>query len=245
MNKRHWLLTRPAGSNEKLQQLLEAQGIVCTVHPLMARTVLPASATTQQWLYDLDQIDYLISVSAFASQCFIDLAEALWPQWPVGIQSWAVGQAAAQPLIQAGFEVNCPKISTTEGLLSNLPEALTHTQVMLLKGQGGRPLLAKTLNQRGAKIKAIDFYQREPLPPPPNLASLLPKLEGVIITSAQAFQHWLLWVKGLSHWQNKHYIVPSDRVASELARANCTQIHISQGADHQAVFNTLLTLKSS
>lgn len=244
-----WLLTRPQGKNNALKQRLAQVGLVTYEQPLLACIPLELSATDRSRLYNLDQFHYLVSISAFASECFVEAATDVWPQWPVGIAAYAVGPAAAAPLSTAGFATLTPQLATSEGLLTLFPNALAEKRCLLLKGEGGRDFLQQALHARGTQVSPLDFYRRESLPAPADLATWLPTLQGVIITSAQSFTHWLKWMSALkldaspqndapykppcteTSWQRLMYVVPSARVAQDVINAGCHFIEISNGAN--------------
>lgn len=58
-----------------------------------------------------------------------------------------------------------PSVSDSEALLE-LPEfaaqAVAGKKVLILRGNGGRELLAETLRQRGAQVCAVTCYHRSP-----------------------------------------------------------------------------------
>lgn len=247
-----WLLTRPEGKNTSLKHQMAQRGLMTYDQPLLRRRPLPLDTTERALFYNLDQFHYLLSVSAVASECFIEAASDVWPQWPVGIAAYAVGPAAAAPLLTAGFAAQTPKLTTSEGLLALLPDTLTDKRCLLIKGEGGRDLLQQELRARGAQVTHLDLYRREPLPAPADLAAWLPTLQGVIITSVQSFAYWRKWMDELgldapqtadtahkTSWQQLIYVVPSARVAKSLTDAGCHFIEISKGANDAALLEAV------
>lgn len=246
------VLTRPPGKNEALQTSLSQQGIDALIFPLLTRTPIDLSAEERTHLFNLDHFQWVISLSDMASQCFLEQAEACWPQWPVGIQYWAIGDAAARPLQQAGLTVSIPQTSTSEGLLEALPKSLSHQgspqqsqphqKVLLLKGVGGRTLLAESLKSRSFDVHYLSLYQRVGLPKPAELDQCWDQLKTVLITSNEAFEQWHNWVEGLPQWQNKHYIVPSDRIANYIRQQGCSWITLSGGADDASTLKAIASI---
>ena len=92
---------------------------------------------------------------------------------------WAVGAASARQLAECGLSARVPESASSEGLLKALPGDLSGQRVVLIKGAGGRRLLARELRARGAVVQIVCIYRRRrrivandelPQPWPPQLA---------------------------------------------------------------------------
>ena len=92
---------------------------------------------------------------------------------------WAVGAATARQFAECGLSAQVPEPASSEGLLEALPADLSGQRVALIKGAGGRRLLARELRARGAVVQIICTYRRRrrvvandelPQPWPPQLA---------------------------------------------------------------------------
>ena len=114
----------------------------------------------------------------------------------------------------------------SEALLA-LPElqqalATPAPRVLILRGEGGRELLAETLRERGVTVDYLELYRRVLPDYPP--AALLQRVRGerlnaLLVSSAQGLEH-LQQLAG-ADWAELArlpLLVPSPRVA-ELARA--------------------------
>lgn len=154
------LVTRPAHQNETLCNMIAERGGEPIAFPTLAiRTVTDIRAlraTLGEWS------DHDLAV--FTSANAVMGARPLLPaEWPARTQVAAVGRATARALRAAGVPVHvCPDESTSEGLLAT-PEltAVQDRSVVLVKGAGGRPLLADTLAARGARVRILVVYRRE------------------------------------------------------------------------------------
>ena len=91
---------------------------------------------------------------------------------------WAVGAATARQLAECGLSARVPEPASSEGLLEALPADLSGQRLALIKGAGGRRLLARELRARGAVVQIICTYRRRrrlvandelPQPWPPQL----------------------------------------------------------------------------
>ena len=92
---------------------------------------------------------------------------------------WAVGAATARQLAECGLSAQVPEPASSEGLFEALPADLSGQRLALIKGAGGRRLLARELRARGAVVQIVCTYRRRrrvvqsdelPQPWPPQLA---------------------------------------------------------------------------
>ncbi|MDD2408757.1 MAG: uroporphyrinogen-III synthase, partial [Tepidiphilus sp.] len=85
--------------------------------------------------------------------------------WPPGPPVMTVGEGSAESLRALGFsEVICPREGADSEAVLALPEcaraAVSGRRVLLVKGEGGRALLAQTLIERGALVDTWICYRR-------------------------------------------------------------------------------------
>ena len=204
----HFIVTRPAHQAEPLVSLLESNGLtvsaiaLLTIHP--AEPDLPEEQFNQA-LQDSNSLWLFISPNAvsFARQ---RMSSAQWQQ-VLQHKLIAVGQSTAADLQQAGApDVTVPQQANSEGLLQlSLLQQVTGQTIILVNGQGGRPLLQQTLQTRQAKLASYTVYRREPI----DCTTLLKQLTE--------HQLWMDTNKTLS--PNVAWIVSSE-VALE-ALSNC------------------------
>ena len=204
----HFIVTRPAHQAEPLVSLLENNGLtvsaiaLLTIHP--AEPDLPEERLNQA-LQDSNRLWLFISPNAvsFARQ---RMSSAQWQQ-VLQHKLIAVGQSTAAALQHAGAsDVTVPQQANSEGLLQlPLLQQVTGQTIILVNGQGGRPLLQQTLLTRQAKLASYTVYRREPV----DCTTLLKQLTEQ--------QLWMKTNKTLS--PNVAWIVSSE-VALE-ALSNC------------------------
>lgn len=116
---------------------------------------------------DVDHYQHAIFVSRNAAALAAGWLDYYWPMLPTGINYYAVGDKTGRALhslgLHVGREVQIPlQRMDSEGLLQ-LP-SLSDVQgekVVIFAGQGGRALLADTLNSRGAEVDRCELYQRK------------------------------------------------------------------------------------
>ncbi|MDB5995672.1 MAG: uroporphyrinogen-III synthase [Pseudomonas sp.] len=241
------LLTRPADESAALSAVLAQTGIFSSSLPLLEIAPIPASDTMRQVIQHLDRYCAVIVVSKPAARIALDLVRQHWPQLP-RLKWFSVGAATAQILSEQGLDVSFPaEGDDSEALLelASLREAIAgpDPRVLILRGEGGRELLAERLRELGASVEYLELYRREL---PRYLPAALPerikaeRLNGLVVSSGQGFEH-LHQLAG-DAWAQLAQLplfVPSPRVA-ELARAAGAQTVVDcRGASAAALLTAL------
>ncbi|MFM5856749.1 uroporphyrinogen-III synthase [Aeromonas rivipollensis] len=235
------LVVRPAKQAEELVQLLRQHGH----HPLCCPLLeTRAGSELSHLLQLLPEADIVIAVSAHAvkfAHHFLLQTGQTWPH----IDYFAVGQASADAFIEVGIQAQCPEDPRSEGLLL-LPalQEMAGKRVLILRGNGGRDLIARTLASRGALVHYCATYERHY----PELdGNALTRhwqsagLDSLLITSGELLQRLLALVPGPQRpWlYDRLLVVPSPRVAEMAEGAGFTRIVIAQGASNQALVAAL------
>ena len=241
------LLTRPADESAALSDVLAQAGIFSSSLPLLAIEPIPASDTMRGLIQALDRFCAVIVVSKPAARIAVDLVDQVWPQ-PPALKWFSVGAATAQILEDRGLDVSFPAEGDDSEALLELPglrEAVNRPdpRVLIVRGEGGRELLAERLRELGASVEYLELYRRG-LPHYP-LAALPDRIEaerlnGLVVSSGQGFEH-LHQLAGVAWPQLARLplFVPSPRVA-ELARAAGAQTVVDcRGASAAALLTAL------
>lgn len=192
----------------------------------------------------LREADLVIAVSMHAvhfAHYFLLQTGQTWPH----IDYFAVGQASADAFAEAGIQALCPADPRSEGLLA-LPalQGVSGRRVLILRGNDGRDLIARTLASRGALVHYCATYERHY--PDLDGDALIRHwqaagLDSLLITSGELLQRLLALVPGPQHpWlYDRLLVVPSPRVAEMAEGAGFTRIVIAQGASNQALVAAL------
>lgn len=235
------LVVRPAEQADELAQLLRRQGHQPLCCPLLETR--PGSELSR--LSDmLPAADIVIAVSMHAihfAHHFLLQTGLTWPH----IEYFAVGQASADAFADVGIQAQCPHDPRSEGLLL-LPslQGVAGKRVLILRGNGGRDLIATTLASRGALVHYCATYERHY----PELdGDALTRhwqragLDSLLITSGELLQRLLALVPSQHQpWlYDRLLVVPSPRVAEQAEAAGFTRIVIAQGASNQALVAAL------
>jgi uroporphyrinogen III methyltransferase / synthase len=78
---------------------------------------------------------------------------------------FAIGSKTAETLNELGYsEVMVPEQFNSESLLAHPAlQAVAAKDILLVKGEGGRTLIAETLTARGARVVPLEVYRRQAL----------------------------------------------------------------------------------
>ena len=241
------LLTRPADDCAALAATLVAEGIFSSCLPLLEIAPLPVSDKMRRAMAQLPGCSAVIVVSKPAARIAVDLLAAYGPQSPT-MPWFSVGAATAQILQDGGLDASFPLEGDDSEALLQLPrlrEAVAQpgAQVLILRGEGGRELLAERLRELGASVEYLELYRRDlPAYAPRTLPRQIEaeRLNGLVVSSGQGFEH-LRQMAG-DAWPaiaQLPLFVPSPRVA-ELARAAGAQTVVDcRGASAAALLTAL------
>ncbi|MEX5683999.1 uroporphyrinogen-III synthase [Pseudomonas silesiensis] len=241
------LLTRPPDESAALSDALAQVGIFSSSLPLLEIEAIPVSDTMREVIQDLERYCAVIVVSKPAARIAVDLL-GQYGAHPPGLQWFSVGAATAQIFEAHGVDVSFPVEGDDSEALLELPrlrEAIARTdpRVLIMRGEGGRELLAERLRELGASVEYLELYRRKlPHYPPAALPERIraERLNGLVVSSGQGFEH-LRQLAG-DAWPplaRLPLFVPSPRVA-ELARAaGAEKVVDCRGASAAALLTAL------
>ena len=216
------LVTRPQEQAAALCRLLAAEG--ATAFRLPAIEIVPSADRHElkSRLGAIESFDLVIFVSANA----VRFGAALLGTEHAGALA-AVGPATHQALRAAGFRVSVvpERGFDSESLLAH-PALLSvqNRRVLLIKGSGGRDLLADELAKRGAALQIAEVYQRRRAAPSAADLGLLERefaagaIHVITATSLEVGESLLALASPAlrAAWDRVHWLVPSERVAAGL-----------------------------
>jgi len=229
------LVTRPEQQSEKLCDLIQAAHGRPVRFPAIEILGPVDKHAARAELGGASRADVLIFVSANAAQYAFPL---LPEQLPLDIGIAAVGSATARALTGNGLEPTLvPQRMDSEGLLA-LPalHEVTGQTIYILRGNGGRELLAETLRERGAQVHQVEVYRRE-LPQRRAAAANLVRgwehLVQVVVATSNAIVDnlfTLLGEEGAEHLRTTPIIVVSQRMAEYVLGRGCEHVHVANSA---------------
>ena len=237
----HILITRPEGKGAALAEQLEQAGYQASLFPVLNINYLTPSSTQLSPLINADKI-------IFISQDAVKALAQLKPDINIKAQFYAVGQQTADTIYELfGVRAATPKQFDSEGVLALKSLAqVDGSNIVLVKGQGGRPDIAKVLKERGAFLNNCVVYEREPVPDLTNDWTdhwKSSNVHGIVITSNAAVDAMFTPVAAqqLQWLQQCHFYVASERIAAYLQQQHVSlaNIHIAAGASDNAMFTCI------
>ncbi len=191
------LVTRPAAQADALVAMINARGGEAIRFPLLEIGPPDDFQPLQQAISALDTYALAVFVSPNAVDYSLPRILAARP-WPRTLQAATVGPGTVARLAAHGIaEVIVPSTQFDSEALLALPglqhAALAGKKVLILRGNGGRELLADTLRARGAAVTCVTCYHRSaPATGTPLIARLQARqLDALSISSSEALRH--LW----------------------------------------------------
>jgi len=188
---------------------------------------------------DLNKQDIIIFVSQNAVIYFDSKLKQMLANDVLNI---AVGASTATCMQQHGFHaiVQASPPAGTESLLamSELDD-VDGKQIVIVRGQNGRELLAETLTERGAKTRYIEVYQRALPVSTQQMTKQALSAERIIVSSVNSLVN-LCQLLGKENIKNKHLIVVSNRIKQYAIEQGFKHIDVAEDASDHALMQQLL-----
>lgn len=221
------LLTRPEEECAAQVAALAEQDVFGCCLPMLAIEALEETPEQRSLMLDLDRYQAVIVISKPAAREGLERVDRYWPQPPFEQRWFSVGAATGQLLADYGLAASWPEAGDDSEALLALPAlaealAVPEPRALLIKGEGGRELLAETLRSRGVSVDTLEVYRRRaPGYALGTLSRLVEEehLNGLVVSSGQGLE--TLREQAATDWTRLSRLplfVPSRRVA-ELARA--------------------------
>ncbi|MBL8397966.1 MAG: uroporphyrinogen-III synthase [Candidatus Accumulibacter sp.] len=220
------VVTRPLAQSGPLANLIARHGGQPFVFPLLEISAADDPRPLQAAIERLETFSLAIFISPNAVDFSVPTILARRP-WPDDLQALALGPGSAARLSAYGVaNTLLPEERFDSESLLELPvlrpSYVYGRRVMILRGNGGRELLAQTLRQRGAFVDCIVCYRRSG---PTDIVPLAKRLrcgeiDALIVSSSEALRYLfeMLEVEGRADLRTTPMFVPHPRIA-ELARA--------------------------
>ena len=239
-------ITRPIDQAKKLARLIEDAGGTPILFPLIEITPLDDYCQFEAVISDIKNYDWAIFISSNAVQN--GMPRLLKQGIPTNLQFAAIGPVTASELQSFGIkDVLIPKDRFDSESLLALPEMteVSGKKILIIRGVGGRDVLAETLKARGGTVTFAECYQR--INPQINcdlLAQLWvdKKLHGVVVTSSEAMRH-LLDLAGDAEWlRNVTLFVNHARIA-ELPLKMGLKVKVTDSLGDNAMLQSIASCR--
>ncbi len=157
------VVTRPAHQAAQFCQQLQQAGANPLPFPVIAVESCVDETKARVTLDKLDTYDTVIFISSNAVKYGLTLLDATQKAVLQAKQIGAIGKQTAASLHKQGCHATLVPDSgfTSEDFLA-LPavQQLAGRHILIVRGEGGRELLADTLRERGAVVDYVDVYRR-------------------------------------------------------------------------------------
>lgn len=246
------LVTRPLHQHASLCSAIEDNGGEAKHFPLFAIEPVNEPILVQQIktkVENLDNYQLIIFISTNAVKFGAPWINDYWQRFPVGVGVLAMGPSTAR---KVSIELDCGVVTSDAGassedilLLDELAD-ISGSKVAIVRGIGGRELLAESLRQRGAEVDYIEVYRRMPTQKSGEELATVFRQENInifVVTSGESLARLDRLIKDtvqLAHTiRSIPIIVPSNRVAKDAAQLGYTKVKLALGADDEAIINAL------
>ena len=235
------LVTRPEAAAARLAGAFAAEGADAVCVPSIV--IVPAADTRSVERLRDRLAD--VSVAVFTSVNAVDgyfgsMADDAGERLPPVVL--AVGRATAKALHGRGAAgVDLPSVRfDSEGLLACAQldaRRVAGRLIAIVKGEGGRDLLARDLSRRGAEVIEANVYRRRaPERLADRLDSVRDSIDVVTATSAEALQNLLDAAPWTASWLSCRMLVTVSARVAGIARArSLSRVAVAEGADTASI----------
>jgi uroporphyrinogen-III synthase len=240
------LITRPYAQSVTLAQAVRADGGEARVLPLIDIRPLTDPTRLDALLATLDEYDLAIFISPNAVEHALARLAACGRHWPATLPIAAIGAGTAQALAARGLTAGIVPRGRfdSEGLLAEPAlQSVNGQRVLILRGEGGRALLADTLAARGAAVTYAECYRRAAPAAEPQAANWLAPgaIDVAVFTSGEAIDNLLALYgdAGRRLLRDTQVLVVSERLAGQVAGHGPRHPPIVAGAGDAAIVRAL------
>lgn len=222
----HIAVTRPPEQATKLSAGIAAAGGTVISFPLLDIVPLTELSAFHAAVTPLCQFDWVIFISSNAVQYGMPLLQQAGI--PAQLKFAAIGPTTAASLQGFGIaEILTPSERfDSEALLSmSALQQMQGQRVLIVRGVGGREVLAETLKQRGAEVVFGECYRRVN---PQSSAQVLAqayhesKLQGIVVTSSEALRFLLDLAQNAAWLRATPVFANHARIAEQASAAGLT-----------------------
>ncbi|PCJ28255.1 MAG: uroporphyrinogen-III synthase [SAR86 cluster bacterium] len=251
----HVLITRPAKQQESLRAAIEAAGgkvlslPLIDIQPLQLKDEIQAVRDKVQ---SLDSYQILIFVSSNAARFGAELIASYWPQFPLELSVVATGPSTASSLHELlDCDVILPSCGMTSEDVLELPllNDVKDKKIGIVRGNGGRELMAETLLGRGAQVDYLEAYTRVAIDYDTkqfNQQLETHRVNVLTVTSSESLNRLqLMLADNKEEMSLLPLLVPSERVAQQARAAGFSEVVNANGADTVSFLAALELIASS
>lgn len=232
------VVTRPAGQNERLAEMIHAEGGEPIVFPVLEILDLEDTRALVAAADHLDDYDLAVFISPNAVDKALNVIRAC-REWPQRLRAATIGRASEKALARYGVtNVIAPSGRFDSEALLALPQLadVRGWRVVVFRGDGGRELLGDTLRERGAAVDYVECYRR--VRPNADAEPLLKRwgrgeIDAVTVSSSEGLRNLydMLGKLGQAWLKRTPLFAPHARIVENARALGCEQVIETGPAD--------------
>ncbi|MFW5451483.1 MAG: uroporphyrinogen-III synthase [Methylophagaceae bacterium] len=235
------LITRPHEQAQKLYNEINDAGGEALLFPVIEIVTIPY----EQWAeHDLAKQDMIIFISRNAVSNFVRELKAEIPQ---NNQLVAIGRGTANSMQGHGLRVDIQptQSSGSHALLTMLGRVnVTGKNILIVRGKGGRELLADSLGARGAKINYIEAYQRRLATPSASQYEQALKADCIVCTSVMGVDNVSILLKNeITSLLAIPIVVVSERIQQHALSLGFERVIVTSKVSDNAIVHQLMEME--
>ncbi len=245
------LVTRPAARAAKLSNLIQDAGGIVVRFPTLEIVGCADNERTFGYFQRICVYDWVIFISVNAVY-FSQKAYNVAKIFPARVKVAAIGRATAQALCEIGINVDLvPKQPfNSEALLeTDDMKCVKGLKCLVVRGKGGRELLAECLRKRGAEVNFVEVYRR--MKPKIDMSSVMRSWhdEGmgvVTVTSGEVLDNLvsMMGPEGLTLLRKTPLLVISPRLKAKALAMGITHVMLAREASDAGIYAALCKFKA-
>ncbi|MGS2718604.1 uroporphyrinogen-III synthase [Eionea flava] len=249
----HLLVVRPERQAQQWAEQLQGLGAWVSKQPMMHITPLTDDISQRaiiNRILGFAEYQKAIFISQNAVVYGMEWLDQYWPQLPVEMNYFAIGQATATLLaesMQTGMLYESPlQAMNSEALLTHPKlQSVSGEKIIIFRGKGGRTHLADSLQTRGAQVDYCEVYQRQT---PHSVSSLEPSFRSttrhavMAVHSVETLHNVCTYIENsdLQWLKQQTLLVSGQRVAEAASEAGFRSLCIADNATHDSMIDALL-----
>ncbi len=220
------VVTRPLKQAVQTRNKLQAAGAKVSLFPLLEIVPVASAETLRQQLINARHYHCIIFISTNAVEYACALGGDEFLSNLHACRIGAIGKRTAQALNTKHIPVHLLAESgfTSENFLAlSALRKVNKQNFLIIRGQGGRELLAQTLRQRGAQVDYADVYRR--ICPDDSTAEKLilqyqqQQIDIIALTSSESLHNLLILINNTKWLKQTALLVGSQRIAADARQA--------------------------
>jgi len=238
------LVTRPKKQARELAEQIRAQGWNPILMPTLEIESVSLTDSEKQCMEQIEGFDLVFVTSQNAANVALDLLSEKLAELTANPNWIAIGPATQKTLSKYGLEAEVPKDTADSEHLLQMPQLnqLRGKRCLILKGIGGRKMLAENLRSRGALVFEVNLYRRcLPEYSAENIQKLIflsgsYSLQAIVVTSVEALNNLITLLAAHLKWVYPTPLVAaSARISMVAKKAGFENIFVAKGANSSSI----------